>query len=379
MTTDSKDGPSLETLEAEVETARARLHGSLQQLTSRPVSDAVKDDIKAYAETVKTQITEKFTSTSHDLVERARAATRERASGIAENLRDRAAENPLAVALIGAGIGWRFYKKPPVAALLLGAGIASLFMNKARGKPFKAYHDPYRDRDPATYVPGGVAGYGYPVEAEAPGPTIRERVSALSENVESATEAVRESIGNAAQRVAEATESGRARVAEAVSSAGDRVDLLGSQLDDALREAQHEVRAYGRQASEAFAEHRGRYSLLLGAIALSAAAIGFGAMRLANGNAQADRGSDEPEDGEAEEEDFATSESGFIDRLSETPAKGAHAKSPTEANFLRDSAIATEDIVGDTEPATRGGEVTDAKSAPESDAVLKARGGRRSS
>jgi hypothetical protein len=103
------------------------------------------------------------------------------AQGFAETVKQRARSNPFAVALIGAGIAWRLYKKPPVTTLLVGAGVASLLTSGGSGRSFE--RDPYRNPRQQGYVPGGVAGYDYPVEEAAPTPSIAERVSTASSNV----------------------------------------------------------------------------------------------------------------------------------------------------------------------------------------------------
>jgi hypothetical protein len=46
---------------------------------------------------------------------------------ILDDLKARAATNPSAALAIGAGIGWRLFKNPPIATALIGAGILSLW------------------------------------------------------------------------------------------------------------------------------------------------------------------------------------------------------------------------------------------------------------
>ena len=54
--TDNKNDENLSALEAEVEAARARLSDSLQNLTRPSISEAVKHDIRTYADTVKDEV-----------------------------------------------------------------------------------------------------------------------------------------------------------------------------------------------------------------------------------------------------------------------------------------------------------------------------------
>src|SRR5262249_31626262 len=46
---------------------------------------------------------------------------------VLDDLKARAAANPSAALAIGAGIGWRLVKHPPIATALLGAGILGLW------------------------------------------------------------------------------------------------------------------------------------------------------------------------------------------------------------------------------------------------------------
>ena len=329
--TDNKNDENLSALEAEVEAARARLSDSLQNLTRPSISEAVKHDIRTYADTVKDEVVGKISTTRDQLVSSAREAARRRAHELTDALRERAAANPLALILIGAGLGWRLYHRPPVATLLIGAGAASLLMNSSRraARHFDEFHNPYRGDHPASYVPGGVAGYGYPVEERAPAPGMRERAEQLSD----LAGRVSDKAGNIAARVSEAAEAGRARVVEAAS--------------EVRREAGH----YGEAARREFTEHGSRYGVLLGAIGLSLAAIAVGAVRVAAARKSAQAPAPRKSDAGRKSSDgsFATSEDAFIAKLRDSD--------PTDQSFLRDSAIATEDVVGDTEPATRGGEL----------------------
>ena len=149
--TDRNDA-NLSALEAEVEAARARLADSLQNLTRPSISEAVRHDIRTYADTVKDEVVEKISTTREQLVSSAREAAQRRAHKLSDALRERAAANPLALILIGAGLGWRLYHRPPVATLLMGAGAASLLMNSSRrtARHFDEFHNPYRSDHPAT-------------------------------------------------------------------------------------------------------------------------------------------------------------------------------------------------------------------------------------
>ena len=127
-------------------------------------------------------------------------------------------DNPFAVALIGAGIAWRLYKKPPVTTLLVGAGLASLMMSG--GSRRGANRDPYRDPRRQGYVPGGVAGYGYPVEEDAPELSLTERAGAAASSVAERARAIGERARDAASTAA-------AHVSETARDVGERCARCG--------------------------------------------------------------------------------------------------------------------------------------------------------
>jgi len=344
--TDRNDAANLSALEAEVEAARTRLNDSLQNLTRPSISEAVKHDIRAYADTVKDEVVGKINATREQLVNNAREATRQRVNKLSDSLRERAAANPLALVMIGAGLGWRLYHRPPVATLLVGAGAASLLMSASRrsARHFDEFHNPYRSDHPATYVPGGVAGYGYPVEEQAPPATMRERAEQLGDSIQQATSDLRDEAGDLAARVTDKAGDLAHRVSEAADAGRARVT-------QAANEMSREVRHYGASARRDLANDGGRYGVLLGAIGLSLAAIAVGAVRVAAARKAGPETALRKGAAEAGSSNgsFATSEDAFIAKLRDSD--------PGDQSFIRDSAIATEDIVGDTEPATRGGEL----------------------
>ena len=191
----------LEAIEREVADSRARLADTLDRLTSPETSSAAKRDLM---DTVH--------KTKDELLNRARDTGRQTAQGLADSLKQRAIDNPFAVALIGAGIAWRLYKKPPVTTLLVGAGLASLMMSG--GSRRGAYRDPYRDPRRQGYVPGGVAGYGYPVEDDMPTPSVAERVGTAASNVADRARDVGE-------RARDAASTAVTQVSETARSAGE--------------------------------------------------------------------------------------------------------------------------------------------------------------
>lgn len=207
--------PDLHEIEREAEEARTRLANSLGRLTGPEAADAAKSEVMKYVQTAKDEITDYAAKkkdevsdyavkTKDELIEQVRSTAEHKAYDFAEDLKARAQANPVAVALIGAGIAWRLYKHPPITTALVGAGVAML-MTGGRGKStgYRA-HSPYDEDQPSSYVPGGVAGQGYP--SQDPG------------------------IG---QRVSSAT----ARAGEVAHDLGTRAQELASEATDRLRQA----------------------------------------------------------------------------------------------------------------------------------------------
>ena len=159
--------PDVETLEREAAEARARLAGTISRLTSPETTRAVKQELTDYVEQKKNEML---------------GAGRSRAQGFTDGLRERALSQPVGLALIGAGVAWRLYRHPPVATALIGTGVALLMKGDGGSarRRFQRYHDPYNREHPATYVPGGVAGYGYPVEENPPSAGLTDRASAAA-------------------------------------------------------------------------------------------------------------------------------------------------------------------------------------------------------
>ena len=116
---------TLDELERDVERARTRLANDIARLRDPGAISHAKADLMARANDYKDLLTEKIT-----------AAASERSYGLTDALRQRAQDNPVAVAVMGAGLAWRLWKRPPIATLLLGAGLASLLAGRGEeGRP----------------------------------------------------------------------------------------------------------------------------------------------------------------------------------------------------------------------------------------------------
>jgi ElaB/YqjD/DUF883 family membrane-anchored ribosome-binding protein len=264
----------VDALERDVEVARARLVNRVAQLKAPPIS-GVKDELVADATDYKDEV-----------IDSAKQKVTDAIDGFVSDVKRRAADNPVAVAAIGAGIAWKLWQKPPITTLLVGAGVAALF---GRSSVREIEVDPYDPDRPSGYVPGGVAGYGYGTTAGA----IEQKVIG---GATVAIETAREKAGELRDRVGEMTDSALRSAGElrdnAVRSAGELMDnarrSAGDLRESAVRstgQAGDSLSAYARdtrariQPARNYAEDVVRDNGLyfgLAALAIGAAAgIGF--------------------------------------------------------------------------------------------------------
>lgn len=226
------------TLEAEVAAARERLARTIDTLADPRTHEAMKAEVMERIEGYKQQ-----------LFDGARNSAQGTANGVVADLKQRALNSPAAVAMIGAGLAYRLYRHPPIGTLLVGAGTALLMRARGvRAAEASAYRAPY-DRDrPRGYVPGGVAGYGYPVAEDAPGSSVTERAMAAAS--ETAAE-IGEQARAAGQRVTETVARARDAVYETGARLSDAAVHAGNAAYDAAMRAGASVQEAGERARAA--------------------------------------------------------------------------------------------------------------------------------
>jgi ElaB/YqjD/DUF883 family membrane-anchored ribosome-binding protein len=232
----------VDALERDVEAARARLVNRVAQLKAPPLS-GVKDELVADATDYKDEV-----------IDSAREKVTGAIDGFVSDIKRRAADNPVAVAAIGAGIAWRLWQKPPIATLLVGAGVAALF---GRSSVREIDVDPYDPDRPSGYVPGGVAGYGYGTTAGA----IEQKVIG---GATVALETARGKAGELRDKAGELTESALRSAGEirdsAVRSAGELMDSAGRSADqlreNAIRSSGNAVDSFSSFATDTRARIR---------------------------------------------------------------------------------------------------------------------------
>ena len=120
---------TLNQLEREVETARARLANNLSTLRSPATYSEFREDVKV-----------EVIHTKDALLQQARAVTQSTAQAVITDIKAKAAANPGAALLIGAGLAWRLIRHPPVSTALVGAGLFSLFQTTPA--PYTGFGEP---------------------------------------------------------------------------------------------------------------------------------------------------------------------------------------------------------------------------------------------
>lgn len=252
-----------ELLEREAERTRMRLAESIDRLTSPSASEAVKQQVRAYGQRLKDEVLQHAQEAKDGVLDKARETGRETASSLVDDMKRRASENPVGVALIGAGLAWHLYKNPPVTTLLVGAGAAMLMMKSGRAEngDTRAYRDPYREDQPRGYVPGGVAGYGYAEDRLGLVSTMVQNVTGAAAQ---AGEDARHAVADLAGQAREVASGIAGRASEAVGQAGELVrsaaDQVSTQALGATAQLAGTARDVGARAREAAQGVVGQFS-----------------------------------------------------------------------------------------------------------------------
>ena len=249
--------PSLSVLEHEVEAARAKLAGDLSTLRSPSTATEFTETLKLEAIDAKDA-----------LVAKAKAGVQSSIESLLEDAKARAAANPAAALAIGAGIGWRLLRHPPVTSLLVGAGLLSLF----RTQPAYAYGGTSRD-----YLSHAKTRLGE--QASEVAEVAKEKAAALSETV---TEKVTETTDDLKERVQDLAKQAASATHRVAKETKEHVSGMWSDTEDTLDQTAHTA---GAIASSPAA----RDQLLLGAAGLAVvAALGIACQRRFTEQTEAD-------------------------------------------------------------------------------------------
>jgi hypothetical protein len=191
----------LNTLEHDVELARAKFAADLARVRSPTIFADFKDDLLAVAHDTK--------------------------DGLLHDLKERAIANPAAALAIGAGVAWRLVRHPPIATLLIGFGVVSLLRTSPYGeKPHQAAGRHLADAASRAKELADSTREKVEQWRQEAGERVRESVQGLAEQASTATERA-ETIVEEARRATHKT----------VSQVGARASELTQRASEVMRDA----------------------------------------------------------------------------------------------------------------------------------------------
>jgi hypothetical protein len=243
----------LNRLETEVEAARARLTADLDRLRAPATFSSFKSELAAEVQ-----------HTKDEWIEKTKDTVNERATQVLDDLKARAAANPLATAAIGAGLLWHFLRHPPITTILVGLGVYGLMRT-----------DP---NEPDVMTPALSRAQ------EIAASTTEKAIGLVDDarEIVDRTSDVARSLGQRAANVAGSLASAGAEVAESVASKGAEIGRSAEEnletWTDQKREAGADALSYlkARTGSLARTTHTAinrvsdnRDGMLLGAAALA--------------------------------------------------------------------------------------------------------------
>lgn len=216
----------LDRLERDIRATRARLASNLSVLTSGETFDELKTTVKAEA-----------LDAGDDLMDRAKESGLTMVRNVLDDLKDRAIQNPAAVAAIGAGIGWKLWKNPPIASALVGYGLFSL-LRGSENDPVQNVVRDARDRIEDTASAAIKT-------ARAKAHDIRDQAVDLAGDVQSKASSM---IGNAQERAAAATDEMRETASALAGEARSTASRLAEEAEAMGRGLRQDAEDMGRDA-----------------------------------------------------------------------------------------------------------------------------------
>jgi hypothetical protein len=220
---------SLRECETEVEQARARLAQDLERLRSPSALSAFANDLKREALHAKDTAVDKLKTTAQSTAAR-----------LGEELKAKAAANPTAALMIGAGVAWRLYRSPPIASALVAAGLFSLWRTSAQPSPAGTSTDDFF-REAGTRLGeqvGAVAEAAARKFADA-GEVVANKASELGaatvERVEQWRESAGEALGQALSTAQDTAVQAVQVATERLHDVNDRATALGAKAREATQ------------------------------------------------------------------------------------------------------------------------------------------------
>ena len=170
----------LNRLEQEVEQARTRLTVDLERLRAPETFASFKQ-----------AVVHEVSASKDEWIEEGKAIATDRMRQIVDDLKNRAAANPLAAAAIGAGLLWHLTRRPPITSLLIGAGVFGLLRTDP-GQPSAIEPWVSRARDAGEVASEKVSQWSS--AARDVGEAASEKVSQWSSVAREASEAASEKV-----------------------------------------------------------------------------------------------------------------------------------------------------------------------------------------
>jgi hypothetical protein len=207
---------TLRQCEREVEQARSKLSHDLATLRAPETISAFTDDLKRDAIETKDVLLDQVTQTAQSKL-----------SDFVEELKARAAANPVATLAIGAGIAWRLLRHPPIATALIGAGVYGLWRTNGfhphdGSRPDYLQHGKQRLKEQASDFASDVASSAKEIAADV-GDTVSAKTA---EMVDAAKTKAQEWSGSAQAKAQEWSETAQAKAQEWSGTAQTKAQQL---------------------------------------------------------------------------------------------------------------------------------------------------------
>jgi hypothetical protein len=264
----------LNRLEQEVEQARTRLTADLERLRAPETFASFKQ-----------AVVHEVRSSKDEWIEEGKAIATDRMRQVVEDLKSRAAANPVAAAAIGAGLLWHLSRRPPITSLLIGAGVFSLLRTDPRQpSAIEPWVSRARDAGEVASEKASRLSSAARDAAEAASDKVSQWTSAArgageaaSEKVSAWTSAARDAATQASAAGSVATENLRSWTAQSTDAAEANLTDLAGRTGELARQTRREARRWTEDAER-------RDAVLFGAAAAAlAAALGIAYQRRAAG------------------------------------------------------------------------------------------------
>jgi hypothetical protein len=288
---------NLHVLEREVEAARAKLAVDLSILRSPATYSEFTSGLKREALDMKDTLIDNAKSNAQSTIE-----------DFVTDLKARAAANPAAALVIGAGLAWRLIQRPPIASALIGAGLYGLFRTTPE-QPVWRTNENYllqakdRLREQASDFADAVKERATAV-GEAAGEQASELAAGIKDQASAATDVAVEKAADLTSAAKEKLQDwgGQARTSARQVSAGvaEMAGNTSATLQDMKRSSMRSAEMgasratsiaeeWSRPVQETLADQESRDKLLLGAAGVAViAALGLAVQRRMNESPRAD-------------------------------------------------------------------------------------------